>query len=338
MEDLLPQEVTTDTLPATPKSHSLELATSKHTSTIAPGTSSSSLKLSFRRYGTLSPDAALVQDELHQREQQQVLRRTTTRALKRTQTRSVHTTTRKDSQSTTNERASNTDQTPDNTTSNSALTQFYGNLREDLDDAVDYTRDRLAHYKRVLRAELASLDYFRMSTMSFWAACISTPYFMFLYRIQDRVLSSSTTPIGVALRVISSFVASVPLNAAFFGYGSWLHHVTEWWALVQEWKLVVPTATLRQILHEVPFDTNVLYATTYCKWQTELFRTLVTSATLWIPINAVNFALVAPHMRPLILTVCSAFWNCYLSLAQHRQATILPENDDKTSSTLVTNE
>lgn len=67
----------------------------------------------------------------------------------------------------------------------------------------------------------------------------------------------------------------------------------------------------------------MFHSTVRLKIENELVRTVAASASIWIPINALNFAYVPPHLRPLTLTFFSAFWNCYLSLAQHREAKIL---------------
>ena len=60
------------------------------------------------------------------------------------------------------------------------------------------------------------------------------------------------------------------------------------------------------------------------KIERELLTTVKSSATVWIPINVINFAVVPPHLRPFGLSFFSVFWNCYLSLVQHRDLP-LPE-------------
>jgi len=71
-----------------------------------------------------------------------------------------------------------------------------------------------------------------------------------------------------------------------------------------------------------PFDLPLMCSTIYEKLSTELLKTVGTSAVFWIPINYLNFTHIPTHLRPVTLMVCSVFWNCYLSLAQHRDVTI----------------
>jgi hypothetical protein len=174
-----------------------------------------------------------------------------------------------------------------------------------------------------LQSTMASLDFFRIGMMSFWATAVVTPFFVSFYRLMDRYLPQGRTFAAVGSRVMGSFVSSIPLNTAFFCYGTLVHHTMEWWSLIQEWRNEVPEANLKDIMAEEPFDAPMLISTTKVKLETELLRTLQASATIWIPINSFNFYFAPPHIRPLVLMIFSAFWNCYLSLAQHRDAHVL---------------
>jgi hypothetical protein len=115
---------------------------------------------------------------------------------------------------------------------------------------------------------------------------------------------------------------SIPVNTIFFLYGTFVHHVTEWIGLINAWRCEVPDASARHVLRHVPFDLPMFWSSARLKIETELAPTVLASAGMWIPINALNFTFVSPHLRPLTLTTFSAFWNCYLSLAQHRDAKI----------------
>jgi Mpv17 / PMP22 family len=132
--------------------------------------------------------------------------------------------------------------------------------------------------------------------------------------------------LAVSSRVGLSYLAAIPQNAAFFVYGSLVHHCTKWLALVQEWQyelkeeMGVADPSLGEIIEQVPFDINMAWSTARLKVETELLTTMMAGAAVWIPFHFVNFSLVPPHLRPLTLVVCSAFWNCYLSLVQHRDA------------------
>jgi len=67
-----------------------------------------------------------------------------------------------------------------------------------------------------------------------------------------------------------------------------------------------------------PFDMDMLLSKARLKIETELVSTVKTSAQIWVPINFFNFTLVPNHLRPFGLLFFSVFWNCYLSLVQHR--------------------
>ena len=67
-----------------------------------------------------------------------------------------------------------------------------------------------------------------------------------------------------------------------------------------------------------PYDLDMLLSKARLKIETELVSTVKTSAQVWVPINFVNFAFVPNHLRPFGLLFFSVFWNCYLSLVQHR--------------------
>jgi hypothetical protein len=183
-------------------------------------------------------------------------------------------------------------------------------------------QESLQIVSRSLKNELASLDYFRTGTMALWGGG-TTPLFIILYRLFDRYLPRNVSPASVLPRVALSFIFSIPVNAIFFCYGSFVQHAAKYYSLVEEWQLerrqlgfydISPA----EVVKDVPFDLEMAWSTARLKLEAEFTNTMITSGSLWIPINIVNFSLVPPHLRPLVLMVCSTFWNCYLSLAQHR--------------------
>jgi Mpv17 / PMP22 family len=177
--------------------------------------------------------------------------------------------------------------------------------------------------------ELRSVDYFRSTTMIFWAGAVTTPFFLSLFRLFDRYLPFGTTPVAVVSRVGLTFMSSIPVNAVFFCYGCLVHHITGWIALVQErhcdLRARAPSmneSTFWNSILEVPFDLEMLQSTAQLKLDTELLITVKTSAMVWIPFNTFNFSVMPPHLRPVAQMLWSVFWNCYLSLAQHRDASL----------------
>jgi len=199
------------------------------------------------------------------------------------------------------------------------------NEEEDDDDSTSLW----SLYAAVAWDEFESIDRFRLAIMAAWSG-ISTFYYTGLYQIYERTLPArAASPVRyVALRVGLSFAFSIPLNAAFFFYGTFAHHLADWTALIEEWRSEVPEATLRQIHNHVPFDAGMLWSEYRLKLENEFADTILASGAMWIPINVFNFSFVSPHLRPVLLTFFSTFWNCYLSLAQHREAKILEPGDE----------
>lgn len=87
------------------------------------------------------------------------------------------------------------------------------------------------------------------------------------------------------MQVVGSFEASVPVNAAFFCYGCFVHHIVDWWSLVQEWQLEVPEADPSDIFVDVPLDWDMAWSTTRLKLTSELVRTILASAYEWVRID-----------------------------------------------------
>lgn len=178
-----------------------------------------------------------------------------------------------------------------------------------------------------LANELKELDYFRTATMIGWSVGYMTPVFLALFRFMDRMFPQKTAA-TIGARVLGSFIVSIPTNGIFFLYGTSVHHVAEWIALRQDWReeleeFGLDGATVDYIVQNGPaFDFEMMMAKGKLKVETELFNTVSASAKAWIPINFVNFALVPSHLRPLVFMVASVFWNCYLSLVQHRDVAI----------------
>ena len=160
------------------------------------------------------------------------------------------------------------------------------------------------------------LDGVRTSTMAFWAGVVQAPFFLMLYRLYDRILPTAITPYAVGSRVALSFVTTIPFTAAFFGYGTFVHHL-----LYNDHNEICKERNISDD-DDVGEEDNLFWTTVAHqiqeKWSKDLGSTLQTSASVWVPFNAVNFSLVPPHLRPLSMMAMSATWNCYLSLVQHK--------------------
>lgn len=159
------------------------------------------------------------------------------------------------------------------------------------------------------------LDGVRTSTMAFWAGAVQAPFFLMLYRLYDRILPTAITPYAVGSRVALSFVTTIPFTAAFFGYGTFVHHLLyrQQTEKVCKEELDISDADERDDSFWADVADQIQE-----KWSNDLGATLQTSASVWVPFNAINFSIVPPHLRPLSMMAMSASWNCYLSLVQHK--------------------
>lgn len=176
----------------------------------------------------------------------------------------------------------------------------------------------------VIREELSFWDPKRTMTMAAWSVCLYTPFYIGLYRLYDRYLPKQT-PASIAARVALSFLTSIPVNAAFYTYGAAAHHTMEWMdsrkkLQVELEELGLDYVSAYQAATSIPYPEEAFWAKAQHKLETELHNTVVTSGSCWIPFNLFTFTMVPSHLRPISLMVFSAFWNCYLSLSQHREA------------------
>mmetsp|Transcript_5025 Transcript_5025/g.9694 ORF Transcript_5025/g.9694 Transcript_5025/m.9694 type:complete len:318 (-) Transcript_5025:14-967(-) len=196
-----------------------------------------------------------------------------------------------------------------------------------------------------IRQSIERNDWIRTTSMGLWSVLFYTPAYMALYAAFDRVFKART-PLAVGARVAGALVYSIPVNALFFVYGTSVHHTMEWYGLWDslladaeeeaDWTMNTSSdndgddadATADQKTgrnfflplpeRPPPYDVEMMLSKARLKIETELISTVTNSAKMWIPINIVNFAVVPNHLRPFGLLFFSVFWNCYLSLVQHR--------------------
>jgi Mpv17 / PMP22 family len=195
------------------------------------------------------------------------------------------------------------------------------------------------------------IDWVRTGTMVVWAGAFYAPFFVFLYRrIFDRYLPIGGL-VGIGGRVLLSLVVSVPVNATFYVYGSVAHHGLSYLAADQHYpghnnNFGGGGDSMSRGNGDVPYhdspqqqqeDSNNTHqqrllprSLSFLSWlepammmahrkiRAELSDTVQTSACVWVPLNGVNFSIVPPVYRPLVVMAGSAGWNAYLSIAQYR--------------------
>eukprot|EP00814_Leptocylindrus_danicus_P001758 CAMPEP_0116014576 /NCGR_PEP_ID=MMETSP0321-20121206/6346_1 /TAXON_ID=163516 /ORGANISM="Leptocylindrus danicus var. danicus, Strain B650" /LENGTH=299 /DNA_ID=CAMNT_0003484227 /DNA_START=89 /DNA_END=988 /DNA_ORIENTATION=- len=168
------------------------------------------------------------------------------------------------------------------------------------------------------------LDKMRTLSMIGWSIGIHTPIYMRLYQFYDRAFPK-TTPMSVFLRVAISCAMTAPTNALFFTYGTCSHHLLE----EVDMRCNSNSTSYDDEYQYQPQDlqcmARMMAQETQLKLQREYWDTLIRTYQVWTPINVVNFALVPAHLRTLMMCTCTMFWNCYLSLAQHRDI-VLPDD------------
>lgn len=189
-------------------------------------------------------------------------------------------------------------------------------------DVYGKLQSALQEYMKEWRLELHSYDWFRTATMAAWSTAVYTPFFLTLFSWYGRVLGPMRHVYrDGAIRACLTYTMSIPLNAAFFTYGTTVHHVLE---------------ACSASLNDSDGDGRLRQENAWQAWQTavrlkvstELGPTVATGAILWLPINFVNFSITPAHLRPVVLLSASVFWNAYLSLAQHRDVDIEEEEED----------
>jgi len=190
--------------------------------------------------------------------------------------------------------------------------------------------DKALYTMQYVHTEIEDVDWVRVTSMGVWAAVFWTPGMMVLYKVLDR-LGLGYTPFAVACRVAATVVYSVPNNAAFFAYGTCIHHTVEWYD--ERSKLLELQDQAGGSFNDVElpeFDVAGMLDTVKLKIEEELWTTCVNSFKLWVPIHAVNFTVVPALIRPLTLNFFNIWWNCYLSLVQHRDICVEEVEDTGT--------
>eukprot|EP00536_Pseudo-nitzschia_multiseries_P006139 jgi/Psemu1/286261/fgenesh1_pg.127_\ len=187
---------------------------------------------------------------------------------------------------------------------------------------------------RALQDEVASFgwDKSRTAKMAAWSV-LFTPFYVGIFKMYDRYLPKKNLP-SIAARVGCSFLSSIPINFAFYSYGTFVEHTADWYeerqqqhnrlALRLEPKPEGQTETHPTKLSndghvDVPYRWDRMVEKTRLKLEAEFVTTIKTSAQFWIPLNFLSFSIIPSHIQPLNLMFFSVFWNCYLSMSQHRE-------------------
>ena len=146
-----------------------------------------------------------------------------------------------------------------------------------------------------------AFDTSRTATMALYSGAIYTPWVLQVYRLQERLLAGSGSPVFAAAQksVFSVIVGGAPANAAFVSLATMLE------TMVWKKKPVdrYANASLPELLK--------------MKLREDWPRIMRGSFCFWVPMNFINFYFVPLHFRLMVTSVASTAWNCFLSLIQH---------------------
>ena len=150
-----------------------------------------------------------------------------------------------------------------------------------------------------LSSSPSSWDPFRTGTMVAWSVFAYTPFYVVLYRLFDRYLPKQT-PTTIAARVFLSFVTSIPVNAAFYVYGSAIEATTTIQSSQEPPSETTDDndddVTTPNQQHESPKEKNwetMFYESVKQKLTKEFPNTMVVSGSCWVPINLVRLHVFA---------------------------------------------
>lgn len=186
---------------------------------------------------------------------------------------------------------------------------------------------------RTLREEIDSFgwDKSRTAKMAAWSI-LFTPFYLGIFKMYDRYLPKKNLP-SIAGRVACSFLSSIPINFAFYSYGNFIEHTVEWYEERKEQRAIMMLSQKQEQpngnheMVDVPYRFDKLVERTQRKLEAEFVTTIKTSATFWIPLNFLSFSVVPAHIQPLNLMFFTVFWNCYLSMSQHRE--VILDGDER---------
>lgn len=170
------------------------------------------------------------------------------------------------------------------------------------------------------------LDTTRICSMMGWAIGIHAPAWIAILQYFDKVFPGKMTPKSLVARVGFTAMCALPFNAAFFTYATCSHLVLEEMNMRRNARTSYTCSSPAHNPRDVSVMLRLMAAETKLKLKREYFLTVIDSYQLWVPFNTINFAFVPPHLRMIALSLTTVFWNCYLSLAQHRDIP-LPDID-----------
>ena len=154
------------------------------------------------------------------------------------------------------------------------------------------------------------VDWGRTQDMLFYSVFVYTPYWVFAFKKFNDIWPKATA-VQVAKKVLASTLVNIPSLSIFFLFGVVFPPVK---------KLMLEKTFSGSVGSDVP-SVNDLWLKFKTKINSDLFSTMTAGMIFWWPINGLNFKFTPPHLRPVVTSLFSVSWGCYLSLVQYKSTT-----------------
>mmetsp|Transcript_2259 Transcript_2259/g.3167 ORF Transcript_2259/g.3167 Transcript_2259/m.3167 type:complete len:212 (-) Transcript_2259:248-883(-) len=155
--------------------------------------------------------------------------------------------------------------------------------------------------KAKLESSNGSINPKRTLVMASYSGICFSPYCTILYGWIDRNMQKGGFVNSLKRGIVGNFAMNPFITMIFFTFSTY----TE------------------MILEKGSFEGA--YEKTQRKVEEEYVTTCINSASLWVPVNTLNFWIVPIPYRVLASCVVSTFWGCYLSLVQHKPISLVDE-------------
>ena len=158
-----------------------------------------------------------------------------------------------------------------------------------------------------------TVDTQRTTTMVTYSGAVFTPFFFYIYRLQERLLRGPPLLLASQKAVFSVVVGGIPANGVFLSLSTFI----EMRLFGKEPSGKHTGRTMSEVLAD--------------KLRYDWPRIVQGSIAFWAPMNFVNFYFVPVQYRLVISSFAAVGWNCFLSLVQHEYVAPV---EARTSSTV----
>ena len=151
-----------------------------------------------------------------------------------------------------------------------------------------------------IQAASGERDGGRLLVATAWNGLFAAPFFAVWFRQLDRMLPGTTLRAVATKVVVNTSFVTPPVNALYLTFST----------------------VLEAAVHGRDVGAAVLLAKDRIRHN--LFEIVGASAAFWVPLNALNFLVVPPALRPLPSIFGGVVWSAFLSFAGHRDVSPSP--------------